>query len=175
MAFWASILHCARGTVLRQAQDNRGIAQDPPPPPVRPGPAGARHCAAPVIGPGFLDRLHADAARAHPQECCGLLLGTGRRITALLPARNVHPAPLTHFEIDPQTLIDAHRAARAGGPQVLGYYHSHPSGPPRPSATDAAMAAGDGRIWAIVGEGDVTFWRDGRNGFEALPYSVSDR
>ena len=121
----------------------------------------------------ILAQLHAQAAGAHPHECCGILLGTGRSITALLPARNVHPAPLTHFEIDPQTLIDAHRAARKGEAGIVGYYHSHPHGPARPSATDAAQAPGDGRVWAIVGEGDVTFWQDDEGGFSALSYSLA--
>jgi len=63
---------------------------------------------------------------------------------------------------------------RKGGPQVIGYYHSHPTGPAHPSQTDRAMAAGDGMIWAIIGaEGEITFSRDGADGFEALSYSVT--
>ncbi len=119
-------------------------------------------------------RIEAQARTAHPHECCGILLGEGDRISAILPALNVHPMPETHFEIDPQTLIDAHRAARQGGPQVLGYYHSHPTGDPHPSATDRAMASGDGRIWAIIGAGDVMFWQDCQRGFVALSYVVTE-
>lgn len=119
--------------------------------------------------------MRAAAAAAHPREACGILLGTGTRIVAAREAANVHPAPDTHFEIDPQALIDAHRQARAGGAQVLGYFHSHPSGPPEPSATDRASAAGDGRVWAIIaGADDVRFWRDCPEGFVPLSYSVSD-
>ncbi|MCH2486578.1 MAG: M67 family metallopeptidase, partial [Erythrobacter sp.] len=77
----------------------------------------------------------AEAERAHPHEACGLLLGQGERITAIRPAANVHPEPARFFEIDPQALIDAHRAARDGDLQVLGYYHSHPNGLAEPSAT----------------------------------------
>lgn len=122
-----------------------------------------------------LERILAEAAAAHPRECCGILLGEDTAIRALEPARNLHPAPETHFEIDPRALIDAHRAARAGGPQVAGYYHSHPHGPAEPSATDRAMAARDGRIWAIAGEGEVRFWRDDEAGFEPLSLRVIDR
>ncbi len=116
----------------------------------------------------------AAAAAAHPFEACGILLGDGVRITDVRKAANVHLTPETHFEIDPQTLIDAHRAARAGGLQVIGYYHSHPHGPPAPSATDRACAAGDGRIWAIIASDEVRFWRDAPDGFAALSYTVSD-
>ena len=119
-----------------------------------------------------LDRLRAEAAVVRPRECCGVLLGAGHRIAALHPADNVHPSPETRFEIDPQALVDAFRAERAGGPQVLGYYHSHPSGPPAPSATDRAMAAHDGRVWAIVAGDAIRMWRDHEHGFEPLSYVV---
>ena len=66
---------------------------------------------------------------------------------------NVHAEPSRHFEIDPAALLRAHREARAGGAAVIGHYHSHPSGDPTPSRTDAASAAPDGAIWLIVGRG----------------------
>jgi proteasome lid subunit RPN8/RPN11 len=113
------------------------------------------------------------AGSAYPSECCGILLGADCRIDGILPTINVHPAPETHFEIDPQALIDTHRAARQGGPQVIGYYHSHPDGPARPSRTDAAMAAGDGRIWAILGADGIGFWQDAPDGFVAISYDVT--
>lgn len=109
-----------------------------------------------------------------PEECCGLLLGC-EAIEDVRSAANVAADPRRRFEIDPQALIDTHRAARAGGPRVIGYYHSHPAGPAEPSAIDRAMAAGDGKVWAIVGESGVTFWRDDRGGFAPLPYVVEDR
>ena len=82
------------------------------------------------------------------------------------------PDPARHFEIDPAALIAAHRAARGGGPEVLGYYHSHPTGRAEPSDTDRAQASGDGRIWAIVAQGRVQLWRDLPEGFEPLPLRV---
>jgi predicted GIY-YIG superfamily endonuclease/proteasome lid subunit RPN8/RPN11 len=120
------------------------------------------------IGPHILPALRAHAAREHPNECCGLLLGEGGRITSIQPAANVHPAPKAHFEIDPAALIAAHREARNGGPQVIGYYHSHPSGPAAPSATDRALAAGDGLVWAIIAAGAISWWRDAPSGFTTL-------
>ncbi|QPC99286.1 M67 family metallopeptidase [Qipengyuania soli] len=115
------------------------------------------------------------ARSAHPQECCGILFGAAGRILQTAPARNVHLLPDSHFEIDPQALVDAHRAARAGGPQVAGFYHSHPNGLAEPSRTDREMAARDGMIWAIVAAGRVCFWRSGDAGFEPLPYVATHR
>ena len=121
-----------------------------------------------------LSQMRAAAANAHPQEACGILLGEDDRITQASATRNVHPLPATHFEIDPQALIDAHRAARGGGPQIIGYFHSHPAGLAQPSATDRACAAGDGRVWAIIAGEEVRFWRDDPQGFAALSYTPSD-
>jgi proteasome lid subunit RPN8/RPN11 len=118
--------------------------------------------------------MRAAAAAVHPQEACGLLLGESGRITEARATANVHPVPATHFEIDPQALIDAHRAARAGGAEVVGYFHSHPSGPPEPSATDRASASGDGRVWAIIAGDEIRFWQDGKQGFVALPFACRD-
>lgn len=128
---------------------------------------------------GALAALLGDAQARAPHEACGILLGDGLRVARAIACANIHPGPETHFEIDPQALIDAHRAARAAaegaGAQVVGYYHSHPSGPPHPSATDRAMAPGDGSIWAIVAQGAISFWRDTAKGFEALSYREVDR
>lgn len=127
------------------------------------------------VSSAAIDRMLAEAQRGAPDECCGILLGASEHIADALPARNVHPTPRTHFEIDPQALIDAYRAARSGGPEVVGFYHSHPGGAAEPSGVDQASAAGDGRVWAIVGETGVTFWRDEEAGFVPLSYVVEDR
>jgi proteasome lid subunit RPN8/RPN11 len=120
-----------------------------------------------------LATLVAEAARAAPAECCGLLLGDGAIVEAR-PAANVAEDRLRHFEIDPAALIAAHRAARHGGLPIMGYYHSHPTGHPVPSATDCEHSGGDGSIWAIIADGVVAFWRDGAAGFEPLSYELDD-
>ena len=121
-----------------------------------------------------LERMRAEAEAAAPDECCGVLVG-GQAVEEARPAANVAPDRRRRFEIDPQALVDAFRSARQGGPEVLGYYHSHPAGPTEPSATDRSLAAGDGKVWAIVAEDDVTFWRDDGHGFAPLSYVVEDR
>ena len=121
---------------------------------------------------GILATLRQEAQIAAPNEACGLLLGrvdaAGAVVTAIAPAANVAPDPARHFEIDPAALIAAHKAERAGGLALIGYYHSHPTGLCLPSSTDAAMAQHDGRVWAIIAGDRVEFWRDEQSGFEAL-------
>lgn len=130
------------------------------------------------ISRGLVEQIVALAA-ASRDEICGLLLGTEGRIDAVLPAANVAADPRRHFELDPALLIRAHRAARSGGPAVIGHYHSHPTGLPEPSPRDAADAAPDGTIWLIAGGGEVTAWRavaaGRRHGrFEPLALACAD-
>ncbi len=105
------------------------------------------------------------AAEASPDmEVCGLLMGAGGEVVAH-PATNVADDMATRFEIDPATLIAAHRNARDGGPPILGHYHSHPSGDPDPSTRDAADAASDGSLWLILTRDRARLWR-------AVPHGV---
>ena len=111
--------------------------------------------------------MTAAARRAAPDEACGLLLGRDMHIDSFVETVNVAPDPRRLFEIDPVHLIAAHRAQREGGPELIGYYHSHPAGPPRPSATDTAQAASDGKVWAIgTPKGDIGWFISGPSGFE---------
>lgn len=103
------------------------------------------------------DELIALAIASPSAEVCGLLVGHDS-VARVISARNVAPDPCRHFEIDPETLFAAIRTERAGGERIIGYFHSHPAGPSKPSATDLAHATADGRIWLIIGEGRATAW-----------------
>jgi desampylase len=104
------------------------------------------------------DRLLAEAAASPGIEVCGLLVGNGE-VERLIVTANVAADPTAHFEIDPAALFTAIRHERAGGERLIGYYHSHPVGPPKPSPRDAAQAIADDHFWLIIGEGRVTAWR----------------
>jgi proteasome lid subunit RPN8/RPN11 len=116
------------------------------------------------ISSDLLQHLHAVAAASPAEEVCGLLLGHANRIDAVQIARNIAASPATHFEVDPLCLIAAHKAARAGGAQVIGNWHSHPQGRPEPSAEDARCAAPDGQVWLILGQGSAQCWQAVPNG-----------
>ena len=120
----------------------------------------------------------AAAVAAEPDtEVCGLLFGSDTAIEASSPCRNVADDRAIAFELDPQVLIEAHRASRAGGPSVIGHYHSHPRGPAVPSPTDAAHADAQRQFWLIVAGSDTGLWRAKDSGpvhdrFEAVAYRV---
>jgi proteasome lid subunit RPN8/RPN11 len=125
---------------------------------------------------GALATLLEEAKRAHPLECCGLLLGRHTHwIDTVRPVRNVAAQPQRAFELESAALIAAFKQQRAGGPLVIGYYHSHPNGNPAPSLRDAMNAPHDGLVWVIVALGEAFFWRDaGEEGFAALAYRVEE-
>ncbi|WP_052075545.1 MULTISPECIES: M67 family metallopeptidase [Sphingomonas] len=117
-----------------------------------------------AITSDLVGQILRDAAATPQAEVCGLLFGTATAITAIQPCRNVAADPACWFEIDPAALIAAHRAQRSGGPAIVGHYHSHPNGDPRPSPRDAASAAPDGALWLIAAGGVLRGWRAGAGG-----------
>lgn len=89
--------------------------------------------------------IRAHAAADYPYECCGFLVGRaeGEAVTVVrtVPAANKRDdSPRNRFEIDPGDLVKTDRAARAEGLGVVGFYHSHPDAPARPSEFDREHA-----------------------------------
>ena len=82
----------------------------------------------------------AQARGAGGAECCGLLAGRDGAITRILPARNAARRPDSEYEIAPEELFRLMREIRGAGLEMLGIYHSHPSGDNAPSASDIARA-----------------------------------
>ena len=105
--------------------------------------------AAVAIRRAAVDVMLADARRALPNECCGLLIGTAAGIERAMPARNLRSRP-DRYLIDPADHCAALRAARAAGLEVVGAYHSHPDGTLRPSKVDCREATYPEFIYAIV-------------------------
>lgn len=125
------------------------------------------------ISSTLLKRLLNDARNSPDHEICGLLFGGAQSIEFALACANVAPDPRRHFEIDPAALFAAHRAARGGGPGVIGHYHSHPSGRAMPSPRDAEAAMGDGALWLIVTAHKARLWRTSAPGaFDAVAYAT---
>ena len=111
---------------------------------------------APVTLPAAVRQAIVRHARASaPEECCGLLLGTGRRIRFALPMRNVAARPRARYRIDDKDHLGVRRWVRRVEPplSIVGVYHSHPAGRARPSARDVAEAHYPDWMWIIVGRG----------------------
>lgn len=83
---------------------------------------------------------------AYPHEGCGFLLGTrdrdgGRVVGEVRKAENVNTVRAKdRFEIHPKEFLSVEKYAGLKGVEVLGFFHSHPDHPPRPSQFDRDMA-----------------------------------
>jgi proteasome lid subunit RPN8/RPN11 len=101
------------------------------------------------------EAMVAHARRDAPRECCGLLVGRGRRIDVALPMANVASRPRTRFQVDPAEHIAVRRVLRHIAPalEIVGLYHSHPVGPAVPSERDLAEAHYPDWLFVIIGRG----------------------
>jgi len=127
-----------------------------------------------VSGP-VRDALLAHAARAYPDESCGLLIGRieGEEvvITRSVPCPNQAPPAERHhrFSIDPRAVINVRRTLRGSPESVIGFYHSHTNGRAVPSALDVRhIRLWPETVWLIVPQGGEAaaapraWWLDGR-------------
>lgn len=114
------------------------------------------------------DEVLAHAESDIEREICGILGGqrpeTGHesQVTTVHRATNVAETPRTRYRIDPKEQLALIEAIEDTGREVVGFYHSHPSGPPVPSETDAERAAWPGYSYAICLPGDRPYlgsWR----------------
>jgi len=92
------------------------------------------------------EKIRAHGAETYPHECCGALLGrdgdashpeASREVLALFPLVNRHgESPRNRFIVTAEDVLEADKAAQAQGFEVIGWYHSHPDHPARPSQFD---------------------------------------
>ena len=92
------------------------------------------------------EKIRAQAAETYPHECCGALLGrdseatdpqVSREVLGVFPLVNRRDdSPRNRFLVTAEDVLDADRAAQSQGLEVIGWYHSHPDHPARPSQYD---------------------------------------
>jgi proteasome lid subunit RPN8/RPN11 len=120
------------------------------------------------------DAVVAHARDAAPAECCGMLVGSAHVIMSAVRARNLSEDP-SRFLIDPKDHIQARRAARAAGLDVVGFYHSHPHSAAEPSPRDLAEASYPNHLYLIVGlAGEAAEVRLYRFTGEAFELEIAD-
>jgi [CysO sulfur-carrier protein]-S-L-cysteine hydrolase len=101
-----------------------------------------------------VDEMIAHAREASPEECCGLVGGSGGRARTIYRLRNAARDPFTGYEAAPEELFAAQRRMRERGEQLLGIYHSHPrASDPVPSDADVRLAYYPSAVYFIIGLG----------------------
>ena len=94
----------------------------------------------------LLAEMISHALDRDPEECCGLLLGTGNTVTRLRRIRNTHESRVNRYNMDPLDVIEAERDADGAGEEFVAIYHSHTYSQGYPSDTDIRNAVDSGWI-----------------------------
>ncbi|HXT24895.1 MAG TPA: M67 family metallopeptidase [Candidatus Eisenbacteria bacterium] len=104
------------------------------------------------IGRELAERIGRHGAETFPHECCGALLGrdsafeagsagSAREVLELFPLVNRRDdSPRNRFAVTAEDVLEAEKVARQHGLDVVGWYHSHPDHPARPSQFDREHA-----------------------------------
>jgi len=84
-----------------------------------------------------------------PNECCGIMAGTGDAVTRLFPATNSEASP-KRYSLNPGELFRIMKEMERGGLELVGFYHSHTHTEAYPSPTDREMAFWPECRYAII-------------------------
>jgi proteasome lid subunit RPN8/RPN11 len=129
-----------------------------------------------LLDPDVAAGIKDHGSEAYPHECCGALIGSGRHVTARHPLPNTtEEGPRRRFLVRPSDYRMAEQEAAAQGLELLGFYHSHPDHPARPSQYDLdhAWPSFSYVIVSIVqgSAREMTSWRlrDDRSAFDEEP------
>jgi len=138
----------------------------------------------------LVGKIRAHGAETYPHECCGALLGReelidGRKIVreilGLFPLVNRRDdSPRNRFSVTSEDVRAAEKAAGGQEMEVVGWYHSHPDHPARPSEFDREHAwPWYSYIIVSVANGkpeEMTSWRlnDDREEFSSEGIEVRD-
>ncbi len=94
------------------------------------------------------------AREGYPHEVCGMLagkLGDEVEVVRSFPITNVHGNPRTEYELDPQEHLETMLHIEDElALDIVGYYHSHPTGAAELSSTDRAKATMPGAVYYLV-------------------------
>ena len=119
-----------------------------------------------------LDTIRAHGVETFPDECCGALIEIdGVVVEAYKMENTTGGSAARRFRIGPEGYRLADKRAREIGGSLIGFYHSHPNEPARPSAYDLEHAWPN-LTYVIISirdaaPSDITVWhlRDDRSGY----------
>jgi len=126
-----------------------------------------------ILPPVVADAIRQHGEQTYPHECCGALVGQDDGVTHAVALPNTtDEGPRRRFLVRPEDYRLAERRASELGATLLGFYHSHPDHPARPSQYDLDHAWPTfAYVIVSVANGkaaDMTVWflKDDRSTFE---------
>jgi proteasome lid subunit RPN8/RPN11 len=135
------------------------------------------------LEPGVAAAIRRHGSETYPDECCGALIGRDGVVQSTFALPNVtDEGPRRRFRVSPDDYRASERRAAQSGAELLGFYHSHPDHPARPSQYDLDHAWPFFSYIIVAVRGgvpeDMTSWRlkDDRSAFdqEELTYGEHD-
>jgi proteasome lid subunit RPN8/RPN11 len=99
-----------------------------------------------MIPEEHLAAMRQHCQQAYPYEGCGILIGQvedhQKTVVDVLPTGNAREESAQHnrYLIPPESLLEGELRAEERGLEVIGYFHSHPDHPARPSDFDREHA-----------------------------------
>jgi proteasome lid subunit RPN8/RPN11 len=94
-----------------------------------------------------MDAVARHLEAGYPNEACGALIGRAgdgtqpHQALEFRPMRNtVQDRPWDRYVLDPLEQLRVQKDAEARGLEIIGFVHSHPDHPPRPSEFDTEHA-----------------------------------
>lgn len=96
------------------------------------------------ISQGVIDAMYAHAREKAPEECCGLLIRAGRKLS-YLPLANVAASPQQEFRIAAEDWAGAEDQGA-----VIAVVHSHPGQSARLSPADRTSMEATALPWVII-------------------------
>ena len=125
-----------------------------------------------------IEEIKQIAQKTYPHECCGVMVGSiengVKTVTELIPAENQRTdSPANRYLITPDLLNELEKKLKGTDRAIVGFFHSHPDVPARPSTYDQDHAW-PWYSYVIVSvnrgqAGEVHNWklRDDRSAFDA--------
>ncbi len=125
-----------------------------------------------------IEEIKQIAQKTYPHECCGVMVGSVengvKTVTELIPAENQRTdSPANRYLITPDLLNELEKKLKGTDRAIVGFFHSHPDVPARPSTYDQDHAW-PWYSYVIVSvnkgqAGEIHNWklRDDRSAFDA--------
>ena len=90
-----------------------------------------------TLNPGIAEAIRRHGRSTYPNECCGALIGNGGTVQHVSPLPNTtEEGARRRFLVRPSDYKQAEADAKRRNGELLGFYHSHPDAPSRPSQYD---------------------------------------
>lgn len=92
-----------------------------------------------IIPKEIAEKIIQHAIDDNPNECCGILAGTGDRVIGQWRITNAEASPY-RYRMDPKEFLEVNNAIDEAEWEILAFYHSHTRTEAYPSDTDVRLA-----------------------------------